>query len=221
MLAWFHKGNLMNKKGFFISIEGVEGVGKSTAMDFLRQQLDMAEIQYVQTREPGGTPIAEEIRQVLLSSYNEIMHPDTELLLMFAARAQNIAHVIMPALQRGHWIISDRFTDASFAYQGAGRGVSARHITELASWVQGDLCPDLTLLLDTPVNVGFSRIQKRGVKDRIENEGEEFFERVRQCYLERAQQYPERIRIIKADQPLKNVQQQILDVLMPVISEHA
>src|SRR3990167_6081596 len=162
----------MNKKrGCFISVEGIEGVGKTTMLPVIRECLETAGIIYVDTREHGGTPVAEAIRHVLLSHYQETMSPDTELLLMFAGRAQNIKQVILPALQAGRWIVSDRFTDASFAYQGGGRGIDNRHIAELAKWVQGDLQPDLTILLDAPADVGVSRVQSRGAKDRIEAEG--------------------------------------------------
>ncbi len=185
-----------NKRGRFISFEGIEGVGKSTAIQFVREELDAARIPYIVTREPGGTPIAEAIRHVLLTHYDEKMSADTELLLMFAGRAQNIAQVILPALQRGQWVLSDRFTDASFAYQGGGRGIAESHIADLAKWVQGGLKPDLTVLLDAPVSVGLSRVTSRGAKDRIETEGLEFFERVRKTYLQLAEREPQRFRVI-------------------------
>ncbi len=207
----------MTKQGFFISIEGVEGVGKTTAIQFLQKHFDRAGIPCVLTREPGGTPIAEDIREVLLKNYHETMCADTELLLMFAGRAQNIAEVILPALERGKCVISDRFTDASFAYQGGGRGIALKHITNLAKWVQGDLQPDLTLLLDAPVALGFERLQSRGAKDRIESEGIEFFERVRAQYLEQAKTDPKRFRVIDASKPLPVVQQALLAAVDPLI----
>jgi len=207
------------KRACFISIEGIEGVGKSTALDFLQQYLGECQIEFVRTREPGGTPLAEDIRKVLLGNHIEIMCPDTELLLMFAGRAQNISQIIRPALQRGQWVISDRFTDSSYAYQGGGRGVPVHHITELATWVQGDLQPDITLLLDAPVEVSLKRLKGRGVKDRIEKEGVEFFQRVRQAYLERAKKFPNRIRVIRADQDLALVKQQVLAELEPLLAE--
>ena len=139
--------NAENKRGLFISVEGIEGVGKSTVIEHIKQQLDKLQLAYALTREPGGTPIAEDVRTILLKQHDEIMSADTELLLMFAGRAQNIASIIKPALERGEWVLSDRFTDASFAYQGGGRGVAMQHIEELAAWVQGDLLPDLPLLL--------------------------------------------------------------------------
>ncbi len=210
----------MLNKGRFISLEGVEGVGKSTAMAYIQNQLDAVGIKYVVTREPGGTPIAEDVRQILLGDYEEFMSPDTELLLFFAARAQNIAQIILPALQRGQWVIADRFVDASYAYQGGGRGVSTKHITELTQWVVGDLAPDLTLLLDAPVATGIGRIKKRGVKDRIEKEGVGFFERVRQRYLQRAEKFPERFCIINADKEIQQVEQQIKTVIDTFINRH-
>ena len=209
----------MSKRGYFISLEGIEGAGKSSALAFIEKILKEAEIDYVVTREPGGTPIAEDIRKVLLHKHAEMMTPDTELLLFFAGRAQNIAHVIMPALQRGQWVIADRFTDASYAYQGGGRGLPMKHITALAEWVQGGLQPDLTFLFDVAVEIGLKRIKKRGIKDRIEREGLEFFERVRQAYLERATNYSDRFRVIRAEQDLAAVQRQLQDALSRIMEE--
>ncbi len=200
----------MKKPGLFITFEGIEGVGKSTAMKFINGQLQFRHIDYVINREPGGTEISEHIRQVLLQHHQETMAADTELLLMFACRAQNIIQVIKPALQRGEWVVSDRFTDASYAYQGFGRGISRERIAALAEWVQGDLQPDITFLLDAPAQIGFERLKNRRSKDRIESEGIEFFERVRQGYLQLAANSPERFRIIKADLPLVDVQKQLL-----------
>ena len=159
------------------------------------------------------------IRKVLLNQYDEMMSPDTELLLMFAGRAQHISQVILPALQRGQWVVSDRFTDASFAYQGSGRGIPLSHIRELASWVQGDLEPDITLLMDLPVDVGFSRITDRGAKDRIESEGKDFFERVRERYLIRARKFPERFRVINAERDFEIVKEEVSAILKPLIAE--
>ncbi len=193
----------------FITIEGIEGLGKSTITEYLQVLLAQQNIDFVLTREPGGTLIAEEIRQVLLTHHEEKMSSDTELLLMFAGRAQNIAQVILPALKRGQWVLSDRFTDASYAYQGGGRGISTQRIRQLEQWVQGDLQPDLTLLLDAPVEVGLQRLQSRGAKDRIELEGIAFFERTRAMYLQQAKKDPQRFCIIDAAQPLVAVQQQV------------
>ena len=211
----------MKKKGFFLSLEGVEGVGKSTALLFIQTTLDNAGIPYVLTREPGGTPLAEKIRHVLLNQHEEKMSDITELLLMFAARAQNLNQIIIPALAAGQWVIADRFTDASFAYQGGGRGIPLETISMLAQLVQGDLQPNLTLLLDAPVEVGFQRVKSRGAKDRIEVEAFEFFERVRSQYLLLAKKDPARFRIVAADKPLTAVKQQLLDALQPIISEYA
>lgn len=197
------------KKAYFISIEGIEGVGKSTAFAFLQQLLLANKVPLVLTREPGGTPIAEAIRSVLLGHHTETMCADTELLLMFAGRAQNISKIIRPALERGEWVLSDRFTDASFAYQGGGREISTHHIAELAEWVLQGLKPDLTFLLDAPVEVGLARVESRGAKDRIEIEGIDFFQRVRDAYLERARDDPERFCVIDATQSIEAVQQQL------------
>jgi dTMP kinase len=198
----------------FITIEGVEGAGKSTAVKGVCAFLEKMQRRYILTREPGGTPIAEEIRRVLLQSHDEPMSADTELLLMFAGRAQNIAEVIKPALAAGRWVISDRFTDASFAYQGGGREIDFRHIDKLATWVQADLKPDLTLLLDLPVAQGLQRIEGRGAKDRIEQEGLAFFERVRAAYLACHQREPERVVVIDAARSPEQVLADIQAVLL-------
>lgn len=186
--------------GRLITVEGIEGVGKSTLQKHLVDYLEQQGYVCVSTREPGGTPLAEDIRQILLAHRHEVMHPDAELLLLFAARAQHIAQVILPALQRGQWVVCDRFTDASFAYQGSGRGIATKHIAELTAWIQGECQPDLTILLDAPVEVALNRIH--GDADRIEREGIDFFERVRQRYLERAKKFPERFVVLNADQSL-------------------
>lgn len=213
-------GKNMINKGRLITIEGVEGVGKSTALLFIETQLKKANIDFVLTREPGGTKIAEAIRKVLLHHEDENMLPETELFLMFAARVQHIAEVVKPALLAGKWVISDRFIDASFAYQGGGRGISMERIEVLADWVQGDCQPDLTLLLDAPVSVGLARMMQRGAKDRIEKETTAFFERVRSVYLKRAQLMPDRFAVIKADQKLPQVQAQITSVINHFIEKH-
>ncbi len=199
------------KRGAFISLEGIEGVGKSTALLHIQSMLELAGIEYVCTREPGGTPLAESIRQLLLGQHGEVLSANTELLLMFAARAQNIQEVIVPALESGKWVVADRFTDASFAYQGGGRGIALDHIASLAQLIQGDLQPDLTLLLDARVEVGLARINGRGEKDRIESEKNEFFDRVRQQYLRLAKQHPARFRVVNAEQTLNEVKQQLSD----------
>ena len=201
--------------GRFITLEGGEGVGKSSNMAFIVGLLNEAGINFVQTREPGGTPLAEEIRQLLLKPRDENMDELSELLLVFAARAQHLARKIRPALQAGTWVLCDRFTDATVAYQGAGRGLSLSAIAQLRELVHGDLQPDMTLLLDAPVEVGMSRASERGELDRFEQEQFSFFERVRQGYVEQALADPERYRLIDASQPLPDVQADIRAVLMP------
>jgi len=197
------------QRGRFITVEGTEGVGKSTNIDFLCHLLQARGIDIVLTREPGGTPLAEELRELLLSPREERVSQDTELLLMFAARAQHIENVIRPALARGAWVISDRFTDATFAYQGGGRGVDEEHIRLLETLVQHGLHPDLTLLLDLDVEVGLMRASARSTPDRFEQEKVDFFSKVRQAYLQRAANEPERFAIIDASVALPDVQQQI------------
>lgn len=198
------------RSGRFITVEGTEGVGKSTNIDYLRKLLEQEGIEVVLTREPGGTPLAEELRSLLLSPREERVSEDTELLLMFAARAQHIENVIRPALERGAWVISDRFTDATFAYQGGGRGVSMEHIETLERLVQHGLHPDLTFLLDLPVEIGLQRASARSAPDRFEQEKFNFFEKVRAAYLMRAKNEPERFAVIDASRDLESVQAQIL-----------
>jgi len=201
-------------KMLFLTVEGIEGVGKSTAVKFIQDYLIKAQIHFVVTREPGGTPIAEEVRRVLLTSQaEEIMVPETELLLMFACRIQHIHHVIMPALKKGQWVISDRFVDASFAYQGGGRGIDMPHIEMLERWLIKDLQPDRTILLDAPPEIGLARAKHRGSQDRIEQEKIAFFERVRAGYLDRAKRDVKRFRIVNAAQSLENVQAEIKKIL--------
>ena len=197
------------KKGRFITLEGGEGVGKTTNMNFIAERLQEKGIAVVKTREPGGTPLAEKIRNVLLDHQDEAVDPNAELLLMFAARAQHIRHVIKPALDRGDWVLCDRFTDATYAYQGGGRGMPMATIAWLEQLVQGDLRPDLTLLLDAPVQTGMSRARQRSAPDRFEQEKQAFFEKVRQSYLNLAKLHPERFAVIDASQPLAAVQQAI------------
>ena len=206
------------KKGIFISVEGIEGVGKSTAVKFLVEYLKSKHIDVIATREPGGTPIAEEIRALLLKHHEELLSDDAELLLMFAGRAQHVAQKIKPALLQGQWVITDRFVDASFAYQGGGRGINIERIATLAKWVLDDFMPTLTLLLDAEVATGFARVSMRGnMTDRFEEEDRSFFDRVRDVYLQRAAQFPQRFRIIQADQPLVAVQQQLIDCINPLL----
>jgi len=196
-------------QGRFITVEGTEGVGKSTNINFLCQLLKDKGIEIVLTREPGGTPLAEELRELLLTPREERVSQDTELLLMFAARAQHIENVIRPALARGAWVISDRFTDATFAYQGGGRGVEVESIRMLESLVQHGLHPDLTLLLDLDVEVGLQRASARSTPDRFEQEKVDFFGKVRAAYLERAKNEPNRFAVIDASCAIEAVQSQI------------
>ncbi|WP_458723736.1 dTMP kinase [Pseudomonas brenneri] len=204
--------------GLFITLEGPEGAGKSTNREYLAERLRAEGIEVLLTREPGGTPLAEKIREVLLATGDEVMDPDTELLLVFAARAQHLAQVIRPALARGAVVICDRFTDSTYAYQGAGRGLSLERIATLETFVQGDLRPHLTLVFDLPVDVGLARASARGRLDRFELEGRAFFEAVRAAYLQRAAVAPSRYCLLDAAQPLKQVQQAI-DALLPKLLE--
>ena len=197
------------KEGQFITLEGGEGVGKSTNLTFIKQLLEEAGITVVTTREPGGTAFAENIRQILLDNREESVSDNAELLMMFAARAQHIQQVIQPALTQGYWVLCDRFTDATYAYQGGGRGMDISMIEWLEDRVQGSLRPDLTLLLDAPIEVGMDRASKRGKLDRFESEKMAFFERVRTAYLARAEQNPQIIKIINAALSLEKVQDNI------------
>lgn len=201
----------------FITLEGGEGAGKSTTIRFIENELRKRNIPYIITREPGGTPIAEKIRDIVLTPQNEFMFADTEALLMFAARAQHIQAVIQPALQSGKCVISDRFTDASFAYQCGGRGISIERLRALATWVLGDFKPDLTLLLDIPVQAGLDRIRSRETADRIEQEKNDFFERVRTMYLQLAKEDPKRFHVIHAEKPLNEVEMQIQAALKNIV----
>lgn len=204
--------------GLFITLEGPEGAGKSTNREYLAEGLRTDGREVVLTREPGGTPLAERIRELLLAPSSEPMAVDTELLLVFAARAQHLAGVVRPALARGAVVLCDRFTDASYAYQGGGRGVPEARIAALENFVQGDLRPDLTLVFDLPVEVGLARAAARGRLDRFEQEGRAFFEAVRQAYLRRAARDPVRYRVVDAGRPLAEVQRS-LDALLPQLLE--
>lgn len=199
----------MTVRGKFITVEGGEGVGKSTNLALVADLLSRAGHVPVQTREPGGTALAEQIRQLLLAHGDEPMHAWTELLLIFAARAQHLAQVIEPALAAGRWVLCDRFTDATYAYQGGGRGLNREHIAALEALVQGSVRPDLTILLDAPVATGRARAENRSQPDRFEVEQEAFFERVRATYLSRAAAEPDRFRVINAGQPLDAVQTEL------------
>lgn len=205
------------QRGKFLTIEGTEGVGKSTNLAFVRDWLMARGIEVVVTREPGGTPLAEEIRGLLLSKRDEPVDETAELLLVFAARAQHLAQVIKPALARGAWVLSDRFTDATYAYQGGGRGLSKATINQLEQLVQGDLRPDLTLILDIEVELGLNRARQRGELDRFESETIGFFERVRAAYRQRAESSPQRYALVDAGKTLPEVQAEIDSLLSQLL----
>ncbi len=204
-------------RGKFITVEGSEGVGKTTNINHVRALLEKHGIEVVQTREPGGTPLGEEVRELLLDHRHTGMSQDAELMLMFAARAEHLAQIILPALEAGKWVLCDRFTDASHAYQGGGRGISTERITALEQWVQKGLQPDLTLLLDIEPEIGLERAGKRGELDRFEKEEIAFFHRVRQSYLDRAMEFPQRFRVVNTSKSLEDVQQEIDSHLLPFI----
>jgi len=195
--------------GRFITVEGIEGVGKSTNIKWIGQCLEETGITHIHTREPGGTPLAEQIRELLLLPREEKMADLTELLLVFAARAQHLERTINPALAAGSWVVCDRFTDATYAYQGAGRGLDVHAIATLEQLIQGTLRPDLTLLLDIEPAIGLARARDRGAPDRFEQETISFFARVRESYLERARLSPQRYLIVDAGQDLETVQDDI------------
>jgi dTMP kinase len=207
----------MIKKGKFITLEGGEGVGKTTNLSFIQQTLESRGLSVVVTREPGGTVLAENLRHLLLENQSEAISEKTELLLMFAARAQHIHNVITPALERGDWVLCDRFTDATYAYQGGGREMDVSLIAWLEQFVQNALRPDLTLLFDAPIELGMQRAKKRGNLDRFESEKLDFFNKVRNAYLQQARQHPERIKIVDASQTLEQVQSDIQHLLQALI----
>jgi len=208
-------------RGRFITVEGGEGAGKSSNLAFIRQLLEQAGRAVIFTREPGGTPLGEEVRDLLLGHRHQGMSQDTELLLMFGARAEHIARKIRPALDAGSWVLCDRFTDASYAYQGGGRGIHWQRIHTLETWVQGDLRPDLTLLLDLPVSQGLQRAGARSQPDRFESEEEAFFKRVREAYLQIAEQEPARVKVVDASLPLPAVQEQIAALIQAFLQQVA
>tara|TARA_B100001079_G_scaffold191143_1_gene164967 strand:+ start:6075 stop:6692 length:618 start_codon:yes stop_codon:yes gene_type:complete len=202
------------RRGKFITIDGVEGAGKSTQIDFIYNLLKSKGIKLILTREPGGTDLGEKIRELLLGNDIDSMHSDTELLLMFADRNEHIQTKVIPALESGHWVLSDRFTDASYAYQGGGRGLDVKRIAELEKWVLQGFVPDLTFLLDVDIELGMRRIKSRGMKDRIEQETMDFFARVRDSYIQRSQMFPDRIKLIDATKSIENTSQQIKSILL-------
>jgi dTMP kinase len=201
------------KRGKFITLEGVDGAGKSTHSPFITELLKSGGREVIVTREPGGTLLGERLRELLL---DEAMHPETETLLMFAARREHIEEVILPNLARGTWVLSDRFTDASFAYQSGGRGVSVEKIKTLESWVQGSLQPDLTLLFDVPVSVSCQRLAGARDPDRFEQESSPFFERIRAAYLKRAADFPGRFRIVDSNRSLEIIKKELEEVISSI-----
>lgn len=204
------------QRGKFITIEGIEGVGKSTNITYIQHFLTAHNIGFITTREPGGTPLAEEVRQLLLLKRQETVNGIAELLLMFGARAQHVYQKIQPSLEQGKWVLCDRFTDSSYAYQGGGRGLDTDLILQLEALVQQGLQPDLTFYLDIDAQQGLARASQRGALDRFENEQLDFFERVRKAYYQRVQQDPQRFVLIDASAPLDKVQQQIAQVLVKI-----
>lgn len=213
---------MSQKRGKFIVLEGGEGVGKSTNLAFVRACLETAGLSVRMTREPGGTRLGERLREILLQAdEDEPITPDAELLLMFAARAQHIARVIAPALAEGQWVVCDRFTDATYAYQGGGRRLPMGKIADLEQWVQGDLRPDLVLLLDAPAGVGLNRVRRRGGADRFEREEGAFFERVRAVYRARAGESDQHYAVIDAGLELAQVQVRIEAVIKDFLARTA
>ena len=204
--------------GRFITVEGIDGAGKSSHIEWLREYLTAAGESVVVTREPGGTPLGESLRTMLL---NEPMSPQTEMMLMFAARAEHLATVIRPALDKGAWVISDRFSDATYAYQVGGRGVPESKFTALESWVQEGLQPDRTLLFDVSVATAQARLHDTRILDRFEREASDFHQRVRDAYHQLAAQYPERIRLVASDVPMDEVRAQILVALADLLDTNA
>ena len=197
-------------RGKFITLEGIDGAGKSTHLNWLADWARDQGHQVVVTREPGGTPLGEMLRDMLLGQH---MHMETETLLMFAARREHIDKVIVPAIEKGHWVISDRFSDASFAYQGGGRGIPREKLEVLETWVQDGLQPDLTLLFDVPLEVSRARLSLNPALDRFEQEKQDFFEKVRAAYLERAQAYPQRIRVVDSTHAIADIRAELENLL--------
>ncbi len=207
------------ERGKFITFEGIEGVGKSTNIDVFVKRIEAAGHSVLTTREPGGTPLAEDIRELLKNRSDEPIPEIAEVLLMFAARSFNVNNVILPALEAGTWVVSDRFSDSSRAYQGAGRGLPMETIDRLADWVHGETWPDLTILLDVPVEIGMQRADNRSARDRFEEERHDFFMRVRECYLQMASNEPERFVVIDATQSLQEVGEQISTLADQLLSD--
>jgi dTMP kinase len=200
-------------RGKFITVEGIEGVGKSTNIAAVVECIRSAGHEVLTTREPGGTPFAEDIRDILMNRGDEPVPEIAELLLMFAARSFNVSNVIVPALEAGTWVVCDRFTDSTRAYQGGGRGIPIETIDRIANWVHGDTWPDLTILLDAPVDVGMARAGSRSEPDRFEQEQHEFFERVRACYLRLAEAEQERFVVVDTTRPIAHVGAEVVAVV--------
>jgi len=208
------------KRGIFITVEGIEGTGKSTNIDFLTGLIEKRGFEVVRTREPGGTPMAEQIRQLLLDHDQENLPAIAELLLFFASRSLHLCNTIIPSLQQGKWVVCDRFTDASRAYQGSGRGLDLDRIERLAEWVQEGVEPDMTLLLDAPAEIGMERAAARGEGDRMDNEELAFYQRVRAGYLTLADMHPDRFAVVDASRPLADVQVSIEAELEAIFSKN-
>jgi len=207
-------------RGRFITVEGIEGVGKSSNIGVLVEHIEQAGFEVLTTREPGGTPLAEDIRNLLMHRGDEPIPEIAELLLMFAARSLNVNNNIKPALEAGKWVVCDRFTDSSRAYQGGGRGLPMEVINHVADWVHGELWPDVTILLDAPVEVALGRANHRAAPDRIEREKHEFFARVRECYLNLANAEPDRFVVIDTTRSLEDVQADVMLLVQRLLSNN-
>lgn len=206
----------MTKSGKFITFEGIDGAGKSTHISFVQQLIEAQGISVVSTREPGGTELGEALRSILL---NQKMHLETEAMLMFASRREHLAQVIEPALAAGQWLISDRFTDASFAYQGGGRHLSIEKLNALENWVHPHLQPDLTLLFDVPISVAKARLDATRTLDKFEKEDAEFFNNTRNEYLRRAKEFPQRFRVIDSTRSIEEIRDELQLIVNQLIAE--
>nr|WP_315487110.1 dTMP kinase [uncultured Undibacterium sp.] len=210
--------NKEHQPGLFISFEGIDGAGKSTHISFVQEALAQRGVKVISTREPGGTPLGEALRGLLLK---EKMHLETEALLMFASRREHIAQVIQPALDAGTWVISDRFTDATFAYQGGGRKLDLNKLNALEQWVHPHLQPDLTLLFDVPIDVARTRLDATRILDKFEQEKSDFFNDTRNEYLRRAAEFPQRIKIIDSTRDIETIQQELLEIINAICAKAA
>jgi dTMP kinase len=210
--------NKEHQPGLFISFEGIDGAGKSTHISFVQEALAQRGVKVISTREPGGTPLGEALRGLLLK---EKMHLETEALLMFASRREHIAQVIQPALDAGTWVISDRFTDATFAYQGGGRKLDLNKLNALEEWVHPHLQPDLTLLFDVPIDVARTRLDATRILDKFEQEKSDFFDDTRNEYLRRAAEFPQRIKIIDSTRNIETIQQELLEIINAICAKAA